>query len=68
MNFTFTLTLLGVSEGERSYPQVRILMYVQFVFIDFLILGLAGFGQGEYYPYVYYKMNIDMVGSGASLS
>jgi len=30
--------------------------------------GLAGFGQGEYYPYVYYKMTIDMVGSGASLS
>jgi len=30
--------------------------------------GLAGFGQGEYYPYVYYKMNIDMVGSGTSLS
>lgn len=30
--------------------------------------GLAGFGQGDYYPYVYYKMNIDMVGSGASLS
>jgi len=30
--------------------------------------GLAGFGQGEYYPYVYYKMNIDMVGGGASLS
>jgi len=30
--------------------------------------GLAGFGQGEYYPYVYYKMNIDMVGTGTSLS
>jgi len=30
--------------------------------------GLAGFGQGEYYPYVYYKMGIDMVGSGTSLS
>jgi len=31
--------------------------------------GLAGFGQGDYYPYVYYKMNIDMVGAGtASLS
>jgi len=27
--------------------------------------GLAGFGQGEYYPYVYYRMGIDMVGSGA---
>jgi len=30
--------------------------------------GLAGFGQGEYYPYVYYKMNIDMVGSGSNMS
>jgi len=30
--------------------------------------GLAGFGQSEYYPYVYYKMNIDMVGSGSSLN
>ena len=28
--------------------------------------GLAGFGQGEYYPYVYYKINIDMVGPGSS--
>jgi len=28
--------------------------------------GLAGFGQGEYYPYVYYKMNIDMVGGGGA--
>jgi len=30
--------------------------------------GLAGFGQGEYYPYVYYKMNIDMTGGQTSLS
>ena len=22
-----------------------------------------GFGQSEYYPYVYYKINIDMVGN-----
>jgi len=29
--------------------------------------GLAGFGQGEYYPYVYYKMNIDMVGNMGGL-
>ena len=36
-------------------------------FVNFF-LGLAGFGQGEYYPYVYYKMNIDMVGTGTSLS
>ena len=28
--------------------------------------GLAGFGQGEYYPYVYYKINIDMVGPSSS--
>lgn len=24
-----------------------------------------GFGQGEYYPYVYYKINIDLIGSTA---
>lgn len=30
--------------------------------------GLGGFGQGEYYPYVYYKMNIDMVGGGMAMS
>merc|ERR1712203_142321 len=29
--------------------------------------GLAGFRQGEYYPYVYYKMNIDMVGAQSSV-
>jgi len=28
---------------------------------DDLPAGLGGFGGGEYYPYVYYKMNIDMV-------
>ena len=28
--------------------------------------GLAGFGQGEYFPYVYYKINIDMVGPSSS--
>ena len=28
--------------------------------------GLAGFGQGDYYPYVYYKINIDMVGPSTS--
>jgi len=22
-----------------------------------------GFGQGEYYPYVYFKINIDMIGN-----
>ena len=32
------------------------------------ISGLAGFGQGEYYPYVYYKINIDMVGPVSSLN
>ena len=32
------------------------------------IPGLAGFGQGEYYPYVYYKINIDMVGPVSSLN
>ena len=31
-----------------------------------LILGMAGFGQGEYFPYVYYKINIDMVGPASS--
>ncbi|CAN0553700.1 unnamed protein product, partial [Ectocarpus sp. 8 AP-2014] len=36
--------------------------------VEELPSGLAGFGQGDYYPYVYYKMNIDMVGSGTSLS
>lgn len=30
---------------------------------DDLPAGLGGFGGGEYYPYVYYKMNIDMVGN-----
>merc|ERR1711994_512342 len=28
--------------------------------------GMAGFGQGEYFPYVYYKINIDMVGPASS--
>jgi len=28
--------------------------------------GLAGFGQGDYYPYVFYKINIDMVGPVSS--
>merc|ERR1712142_629468 len=35
---------------------------------DELPSGLAGLGQGEYYPYVYYKMNIDMVGSATSMN
>ena len=26
-----------------------------------------GFGQSEYYPYVYYKINIDMVSSNSLL-
>ena len=26
-----------------------------------------GFGQSEYYPYVYYKINIDMVGNANML-
>ena len=30
--------------------------------------GLTGFGQAEYYPYVHYKINIDMVGPASSSS
>ena len=26
-----------------------------------------GFTQSDYYPYVYYKLNIDMIGSGGML-
>ena len=27
-----------------------------------------GLGQGEYYPYVYYKMNIDMIATTSVLN
>jgi len=27
-----------------------------------------GFGQGEYYPYVYYKINIDLIGTTATVT
>jgi hypothetical protein len=27
-----------------------------------------GFGQGEYYPYVYYKINIDLIGTTSTVT
>lgn len=35
-------------------------MELYFVFQSVDIPGL-GFGQSEYYPYVYYKINVDMI-------
>lgn len=36
------------------------LKYKQLFFQSVDIAGL-GFGQADYYPYVYYKINIDMI-------
>lgn len=46
----------------KCHDLIFILIFVCFQSVD--IPGL-GFGQAEYFPYVYYKINIDMVDSKA---
>ena len=38
---------------------------LQFLFLQADIPAGLGFGQSDYYPYVYYKLNIDMVASAS---
>ena len=54
--------------GSDELPSGLVTYFLVFVITYIVILGLAGLGQGEYYPYVYYKMNIDMVGSATSMN
>ena len=46
----------------KNQLQFRIEYLFIFHFQADIPAGL-GFGQGEYYPYVYFKINIDMIGN-----
>lgn len=50
--------------GIRSNIQALLLhLLIWFVGFQSVDIPGLGFGQSDYYPYVYYKINIDMVDS-----
>ena len=67
MTFTFIWTLQPGWAEERKFQVTKYELFYHQI-SNLFFKGLAGFGQGDYYPYVYYKINIDMVGPVSSLN
>lgn len=67
--FGFKWRVRGIFRGKKKLAQQKekaCVISLLFLLKADIPAGL-GFGQSEYYPYVYYKINIDMVSAASVL-